>query len=1166
MNKRIQPKRYWQYILVLLLLFVGSASARQVDVPSVTISGTNITLEQVLKSIEKQTGFKFQYSAQFVNIKRKVHVDVHGKPVSYVLNLVLGDKLKYKFSNKLIIISPRRAEDPPADAAAPLISVAGLITDPAGAAVIGASIFVEGTAIRTMADATGQFMLQNVQEGSLLTISCIGYQTTQAVVPDNGKLKITLDMSVTMLKGAEIVGNGYQDLARERVTGSMEKVDNKLFNRPMTTNVLDRLDGVVNGMVHNRLLGKTAKSDISIRGISTIGTQNGADAQPLIILDNFPYDGNVDNINPNDVESVTVLKDAASSSIWGARAGNGVIVIKTKQGKYNTPARVNFNSFVVVTGKPDLYSRPQFSAKDFIEIEEFLFSKNFYNSQLSNSRRPVVSPVVELLAAERAGKITHEQAQAQIDQLKEYDIRRDYEKYLYQPAVNQQYALSVDGGDKRMNYIFSLGYDKNRSSLVGDEQERITMKTFNNVRINKRLDVQTGILFTQANTENNSIGTEVLSGTGNKKLYPYARLADDAGNSLPIPRDYRSAYLDTVGGGKLLDWMYRPLDEQKLSNNKTRTNDVVLYLGANYEINKDLNIDVKYQFAHTSTDKDVLRDVRSYYTRSLINLYTPTGGSASESAIPNGHILDTTNIKSYSNNFRLQLNYSHVFGKAHSLDAILGGEIKQFTDHTEMGKLYGYTANGPVRYIKPQVISAPTYDLLAGSNAQIPFLSSVNNRVNRFLSVYSNFTYGYKSRYILTASFRRDASNLYGVATNQKWNPLWSAGAAWIISKESFYDVKWLPFLKFRTAYGYSGNSNNDVTGVVTLEGAFPNDYNDLPAQTIIDPPNPQLRWEKVKTTNLAMDISSKDNRVNVTVEYYFKLTEDLLAYVVADVSSGFDVVMRNSGSFKGKGIDISISTLNLDGDLKWKTDFLFSHNEVKLNRFDKTYNNASAYIGAGDINPIQGKPVYAITSYKSAGLDPLTGDPMGYLNGLPSKDYLGMAESRDISGIVFHGSARPQIFGSVRNSIIYKGITVSFNISYEFKYFFRNPYALNYVSLFNNWSTNGYKDYLNRWQKPGDELKTTVPSLGYPINQRRDEFYLASSSNIEKGDHVRLRDIAVDYPMSITAFGRKKTNFLLRAYANNLGIIWKKTRIDVDPSYGDPLPVSVGVGLKLNL
>ncbi|MGH2644123.1 MAG: TonB-dependent receptor plug domain-containing protein, partial [Chitinophagaceae bacterium] len=263
----------------------------------------------------------------------------------------------------------------------------GSVTNEEGAPVAGATVKIRGTNGGTTCNENGVFFLTNVKQNEVIEISAIGYQSTEVKLYGNKKISVMLKSSINTLSRVT-VSTGYQNIPKERATGSFTQIDNAVLNEQVGTNILDRLDGVASGVSFDNKVSFQKKLGFTIRGLSSI---NGPQ-DPLIIVDNFPYDGDINNINPNDVKSITILKDAAASSIWGTKAGNGVVVITTKSGHFNHPLKVDVNTSISITGKPDLMSLHTISSSDYIDVEEMLFNNGYYDPYLTNTfYHPAVS-------------------------------------------------------------------------------------------------------------------------------------------------------------------------------------------------------------------------------------------------------------------------------------------------------------------------------------------------------------------------------------------------------------------------------------------------------------------------------------------------------------------------------------------------------------------------------------------------------------------------------------------------------------------------------------------------------------------------------------------------------------------------------------------------------
>lgn len=400
-------------------------------------------------------------------------------------------------------------------------------------------------------------------------------------------------------------------------------------------------------------------------------------------------------------------------------------------------------------------------------------------------------------------------------------------------------------------------------------------------------------------------------------------------------------------------------------------------------------------------------------------------------------------------------------------------------------------------------------------------------------------------------SGRKDASNLFGVKTNQKWVPLWSAGASWNVSDEPFYRVRWLPYLKLRTTFGYNGNIDKNVAAYLTSRvSPFPNTFGEIYAR-VVNPPNPELRWERVKTINFGIDFRSKNNRISGSLDYYIKNGIDLIGNVELAPSTGISGVvslMGNTAKTKSKGIDLVLKSQNLKGAFNWNTTFLLSWTKNKVTDYTADISSVRSLVNPRGITPKVGSPINALYSYKWAGLD-TEGNPQGYIKGKLSENYSGIVNSTDENELVFSGSLVPTVFGALLNRFNWKQFSFSFNISYKFGYYLRRN-SISYTSLFGG-STPGHKDFEKRWQKPGDENHTDVPSMIYPGDYFRDQFYLNSSALVIPGDHIRLQDIQLSYTFNKKLLANTPlSNIRVYLYASNLGMLWRKNKEGIDPDY----------------
>ena len=1007
-----------------------------------------------------------------------------------------------------------------------------------GAAAKGVNISVAGVA-QAQTDEAGSFSFTIPKLPFLLGLSGIGYQSIDTLITTVPKTTLLFRLVPSVAQLNEVhISTGYQQISAEKLTGSFDVVSNQRFNQQITTNVLDRLEGLASSLSIDR---KTNKPSINIRGINTLSGQRGA----LIILDNFPYEGDMSNINPNDVENITILKDAAASSIWGARAANGVIVITTKRGQYGQNLKITYNANVTLQAKPNLnYLKPMSSA-DFIDLETFLFGKGYYTSLENPTSAAPLTPVVELLIAKRDGKISATEADAQLANLRQQNNINNYTDHFYKTGVNRQYALGLTSGGQNNWWSFALGYDDNNNNLSAGFS-RLNARLKHHFRPVKNLEIELGAFFTNGINRSGQMEYSSIRAT-NGNLPTYINFTDANGNALPVINQYRNSYLQSFTGvNQLLDWNYYPAEEALLSPRKSSLQDVMANLNAKYQLGP-IAVQLLYQYGRQNTFVDQIYGSNSYYTRNLINTVTQVSGTTVKRPIPLGDIYDYGASHYNRHHLRSQLDFKKTFVLQHEVNVFAGAEMRDEGSLSDSFRRYGFD-KGLGNFIA--VDFANTFPrFLGGSQTSILNNSGHAYGTDRYVSLYANAAYTYEKKYTLNASVRRDASNLFGLNTNDKWNPFWSLGASWNLSKERFLNWK-EDNLRLRGTYGVSGNVNPDMAALTTILNDFPSIYTQHYTTNYKNYSNPELRWENTYMLNLGLDFTLLNNKLKGSVEYYKKRGTNLFGLEQMDPTAGIGTsITKNVASMKGNGLDINLQSQLTKGAFTWQGDINFSHNRDEITDYYLVTSSATLLLfGNNRITGQVGKPVYALYSYQWGGLDPQTGNPIGMVNGQPSTDYAYItASARKPEDVIYNGAVMPTYFGAIGNTLSYGSLSLSFRFSAKFGYFFRR----NTISLTNVATSRlGHSDYAKRWQKPGDEQYTNVPSFVYPLSSARSTFYENSEVTAEKGDHLRLQYVNLAY----AAFGNSKfkalKNLQIFTAGNNLGILWAANKHQLDPDY----------------
>ncbi|WP_293924388.1 SusC/RagA family TonB-linked outer membrane protein [Sphingobacterium sp. UBA6320] len=1192
------------FLILLGCLHVSAGTYGQ----KVTLSQKNISLVQVFDLLKKQTGYDFLYGADLHADIRKVNIDVTNQELSLVLQRIFTEQpFLYSIGDRTVVIKSKEN----------LIdqqhTIEGKVLDENRKPLQSASVrIVGGTATTT--DINGIFRLENVPLDARLLISFMGYDTRTFKVSEiRSYIEIVLRQSENTLEEANVISTGYYTIPKERATGSFEHVDNKLFNRNVGMDVISRLKGVTTSTIFGDVsrvplyiepssnVGRgtrkvNALANLQIRGISTLTMSTPFDAgtpgrTPLIILDNFPYEGDINNINPNDVESITLLKDAASSSIWGSRSANGVIVITTKKGKLDQPMRISINSNVSVSKRPDLFYSPAMNSSDFIDIERFNFEQGTY-SWFPSSIFQDMSPVVDLLFQQQALPLDDVAGRAaidsQIDAYRKYDSRKEISKYLYRKNILQQYSINLSGGGRQFSYYLSAGYDHNRGNEVNtynlrkNLQSRMSFTPIKNLEFNVDIRYNNGLYHTPSTMLKVQ---QVIKRLPNQ---PYLRLADENGNPLEVINGggtlFASShnYRHTAGNGRLLDWRFFPLNDINTNYGESNTQEILTNFAVRYKILSSLIASIDYQNTRSSDDNTQFLSRNSYFMRDLINSYAlykqddPNG--LVNFQVPIGDAFGQFNTPRQAHTVRGQLNFSQILSKRHEVNALLGLERSdaKVTGGSNIEGLLGY--NGDPMFYRPLDYKADLLILNGLGTSPIGYtpLRISPSYVNRSISTYFNTSYNYDKRYTLTLSARLDGSNIYGIAASDRIKPNWSIGGAWNLHKERFFNSDFFDILKLRATYGFMGNVNNTIAAYPTINYVQqPNSITGLNYATIGNGPNPKLSPERTGMVNLGVDFALKSNRISGFLEWYSKSSSDLIAPVPLDNSTGYASMMMNSANLKTNGFDLNFQSVNIrSSKFQWLSNLLCSHTRSVVTKYLlPTYSDEARYYvpATGGAIPSstykEGKSPFTLYTHKFAGLDPETGDPMGYdENGNITKDYSYIINRLKYKDLEDHGSIIPLYYGALRNTFQYKSFSLSANILFKFKYKMTRGGYNGDTGLFSHVPST-IPEYDMRWQKPGDEANIdAIPSvIPKSSDSFRGQFFGKSSARVFSGDHIRLEDIRLDY--NFVRNGYLLRNVQIYCLLSNLGILWRANRFGIDPEslLSPPPPRTITFGLNVS-
>ncbi|UIR57333.1 SusC/RagA family TonB-linked outer membrane protein [Sphingobacterium sp. SRCM116780] len=1017
-----------------------------------------------------------------------------------------------------------------------------------GTAVMNASIKLKNNTLIVQTDDNGNFEFKSQRDTGTLVLQHLQYHIKEVHFDSYKKfLAIQLDPRENALEEVQVYNTGYYSIPKERATGSYELVDRKQLNQSLSSNLLSRLEGLTGALSFDRRTAITKESsneqlNLRLRGVSTIMSN----AQPLIIVNNFPFDGDIADINPNDVESLVFLKDAASAAIWGAKSGNGVIVIQLKTAKNETARSIQFSYSNRIGGKPDVFNGNRFiSSPDFMELEKELFQKSYFKE----NNTTLLSPYVYLLFQHQKGLIDDEILDRQTRLLASTDIRKDASQYLYQNSIAKIANLSLSGGGKSHGYFLSFGYDHSRFALKGNEDVRYSFRADHSFQFTPKLSAQITTDYIIRKERTNAVSMYDQSGivpADKLMIYPYASLINTDGSYQTMPIAFSPFYIHDFMQTTGRDWLFNPLQELELRD-QTNTNNALRFLSSlKYKPIDGLTLSLQYNYNLSNGAKQNYYDKNSYYARNLINRYMQLNGAF---IVPDGNIRHAQTDQTVKHTGRFQMDYHKTLVNDLVLTTLIGAELSENKATIEPNQIL-YNFNDDT-FIGLTALDYTTYfPVRPEGSARIPVSGSqVFELTDRFISYYGLGSLNWKQRYLLTGSLRWDASNLFGVKTNQKGVPLWSIGTSWLIHRESF--AQSLPFteLKLRATVGENGNINKNASAFPTAAFTI-GSMTRLQEALLKTAGNPQLKWERVRTWNLGLDWAVHRNTLGGSIDIFEKDCYDLLGYKNADPTTGINPAvggvkeMINYGQFQSRGIDINLywrqvklGTLFLNADLK------ISKNWNKVIDYDikpTTILDYFQYI----VPATSGKSRDILYAFPWYGLDAETGSPLVSDGTQLGTTYGSHVSSFDYEKLLQVGNSFPLWNGSFRNEWVYNNISLSFLFTWKGAYQFRRS-SVNYQELMEKW--NMHTDYHNRWQKKGDELTTNVPSVPTVLDSNRENYYSNSEILIEDGDHIRLQSINLNYRLPLA---KKSIKIEIIAVAENLGMIWRKNKLGIDPEY----------------
>ncbi|WP_312336499.1 SusC/RagA family TonB-linked outer membrane protein [Sphingobacterium sp.] len=914
------------------------------------------SLETVFKEIRKQSGYSFLYNNELLKKGQKISVHLSNANVEQALDILLKDQpLEYHINGKIISLIPKagpiRSKDNPSATITIQKKLNGYVRNEKGEPLQNATVSLKGTLVSTSTNSSGYFELTNAPAKGSLLISYVGYQTQEvSIAADLNNIRL---VSETKALAEVVVSTGFQTINAERATGSFGRVSQEQIEKP-STNIAQRIIGTTAGV--QATLDVDGNPRFEIRGQTSLNIRDAAgnltaNASPLVVVDGFAIQGDFKSINPNDVESINILKDAAAASIWGARAANGVIVIVTKKARQGTPLRVDFQAFTRIGQKFDLsYVNPLASSKETIDYEKMAFNKwsAVENSgSLESNYDKVWSQGLVALSENHLGFLSDTERDAQLARLSTLDNRQQIKDLLLAAPNSQQYNLSMQGSSGRMNNLFSLMHERNQSNFQETKNQKYMLNYRTSVNLFSWLDFNASTMLQYNNYDKNGVTLADIQG-----LSPYDMLTDADGSFTNISQYYWPLLQRSVPMNKFpyADWTYNPAQEIHARNKTSKELNARFMGGLTFKLMKGLSFDTKLQYELFNTNNRYLYNEDSFYVRKKVNQATSwdTKTGTLVSNLPKGGIIEQplsspsewNQVRVHAYSFRNQVNFNRIFNGKHEINAIAGSEISnQVSEQFYHPTVFGYNdatltvgsfPNGPGGTF------APIKDWM-GKNQTFTYSNAFGYRTERFFSLYGNAAYTYLNKYTLSGSIRTDASNMITDDPAYRYAPFWSLGGSYQIKREPFMQAaNWLDKLNLRLTYGFNGNVDRSTSfrPLVAL-GTLPNIYTNDNTARISSYGNPSLRWERTGTWNAGIDYSLWQGKLYGKVDVYNKQGKDLIAELSIPAINGVTKQKLNNAEINNKGIELEFgTTLPLKGsDITWRGNLNFSYNKNKVTK-----------------------------------------------------------------------------------------------------------------------------------------------------------------------------------------------------------------------------------------
>lgn len=1119
-----------------IVLQVSAASFAQ----TVKVTGKQQTLKAIFEQVEQQTGKVTLFSNNELDMNKVVQVETDNFTLENLYSALLrGTNLTFEITDNYVVI--RRAKMISMnDEKQKSITVTGKVTDTKKQPIPGVTVQIKGISLGTVTDVDGKYRLTipNLEEFSLL-FSFIGMESQEIKYVGKDTIDVVMKEEVEALD--EVVITGYQTINRHELTSAVTTLKMDDIKVAGINTIDQMLEGRIPGMIFMQNSGQVgAAPKLRIRGSSTmLGSQEplwvldgvvltdpvNVDPQQLNDLDFVNLLGNaISGLNPDDIEQITVLKDASATALYGAKAGNGVIVITTKKGKVGPPS-VTYSVTGTYTRRPRYTDKGIYlmNSKERVDVSREMIQRGIYYTNYD-----AWTGYEKIIQDYYAGKIGFDEYNEQVGYYE--TLNTDWFDLICRDAFSHNHTLSLSGGAPNISYYASLGLTNDNGTIRGE----------NNKRYSTMLKVS-------ANYEKFSLQFQVQGNVTSRDYNPselgVMDYAYNTSRAIPAFNPDGSRYVYPRSNMYSMLYDFNVLNEMENSADKTKGNAINTQAHLTFNLLKDLRLEATLSYAASNTNQNIYFTDKTYYVFGLRQ-----NQATNTDMCPIGGELRVNNTRNINWMGRLQANWARNVGKdnRHSLSASAGLELSSNKyDGFSITRRGFQLERGKTFATIPTTYTMYYASFMSTDAAKGQLSESLSNS----LSWYAMAGYGYDNRFLFNVHLRAETSNLFGTRANDEIMPIWAVSARWNMKRDVLKNVDWIDDMSIRGSFGYQGNMlTNQTSQMIIQKGSTANRYNEY-TSSVVSFANPDLKWEKTASTNVTLDFSLLNNKINGSVSYYYKKTKDAFMTKTVSEINGVTEYVINSGILENQGVELSfnftpINQANLGGGKRgfvWRIDPQLG--QVLNNLINKAINNQNNVLRdeieytdmlSGNVE-FAGTPLNTFYSYKFKGLSNVDGSPIFYGTEEELKDeYMAkysQMEKEDVFLTVMEKSGRrePYIQGGISNYFGYRQLGLSFNLTYSLgnkvrllklcsEYGLTTPYP----------QDNMRREFVYRWRKPGDEEFTNIPGLRtsdaqpewwtqYPASEyqfagTRYEMYDNSDLRVVNGDFLRLSSLSLRY------------------------------------------------------